>query len=121
MNTKQLEQLTLDLIDLNQTAKKRFEYTKQSSVMADFYQEIKPFVDQVKEVSETWGVVARNCLSSVRPTHIHLSQIDNTIEHMQTVAVQSFIPTASRTRFLNVVNSVDYILKIVLNSCQQSD
>lgn len=113
MQFVKLHSLTKELANLNQVCKERFETVKKTQSEADFYKEIKPFADEVKEKSEAWGIEMRSWLAVNNPKNIHEQQVNQTIENLQSVSIQSFFPTTSRTRFINYVTSIDYILKNV--------
>jgi hypothetical protein len=111
------------LVDLNE---RMFEYTreieskflsvKESGEKGDFFNEVKPFADEVKEVSERWRKEATVWIMNNRPRNLHENQIDSAAEQIEMISVQSFFPETSRTRFINYLQSVRFVLTLLRSS-----
>lgn len=114
MSVGNLLELTTELRQINNHIKNQFEQTNSLQKTADFYNEIKPYVDEVKEKSEQWGRVARQWIMESHPPKIHTNQVKHTVENIQYASIQSFFPTTNRAKFLNYVRSIDFVLTIIL-------
>lgn len=108
------------LVNLNE---RLYEYTRQIehkflSVKAtgekgDFFSQVKPFADEVKEVVDLWKKDATAWIAKNRPRNLHSSQIDSAAEQMEMISVQAFYPETSRTRFINYLQSVRFVLTLL--------
>jgi len=97
------------------TALDIFEKTKETNIEGDFYQEVVPFTNKVKIELDLWYPAVKGWITSVRPHHLHVEQIESVKEQIETIAVQAFFPLTSKTRFYNTVQSAEFVLKSVLN------
>lgn len=88
----------------------RFEKAKDSGVKGDFYQEVKPFADEVKQQIEGWRTDALIWLRNYPQRHIHARQIESTAENLEMVSISAFFPETSRKRFLDHVQSIEFVL-----------
>lgn len=108
------------LINLNE---RLYEYTrdienkflsvKLSGEKGDFLTEVKPFADEVQVISEHWKKEATAWITKNRPRNLHESQIDSAAEQIEMISVQSFFPETSRTRFINYLQSVRFVLTLL--------
>lgn len=111
------------LVDLNE---RMFEYTRQienkylsvreSGEKGDFFKEVKPFADEVQEISERWKKEATAWILKNRPKNLHENQIDSAAEQIEMISVQSFFPETSRTRFINYLQSVRFVITLLRSS-----
>ena len=114
------------LVDLNE---RMFEYTRQieskfltvkeSGVKGDFFKEVKPFADEVQEISERWRKEATIWIMKTRPRNLNENQIDSAAEQIEMISVQSFFPETSRTRFINYLQSVRFVLTLLQSSMEK--
>jgi hypothetical protein len=108
------------LVNLNESL---YEYTRQiedkflsvktSGEKGDFFSQVKPFADEVKEVVDLWKKEATTWIAKNRPRNLHESQIDSAAEQMEMISVQAFFPETSRTRFINYLQSVRFVLTLL--------
>lgn len=111
---KQLEVLTQQLLSIVEETKKQFEKSKETGKEGDFFLEVKPFAELVKKTSEEWILIAAKWVETEKPLFINKKQLESTFEHLENIAIQSFYPTTSRKRFLSSVQTVEYVLKSIL-------
>lgn len=111
------------LIDLNERLSEytrqienKFLSVKETGEKGDFFTEVKPFADEVQEVSERWKKEATAWIVKNRPRNLHESQIDSAAEQIEMISVQSFFPETSRTRFINYLQSVRFVLTLLRSS-----
>ena len=95
-------------------AHKRFELSKQEGVRGDFHTEIKPFADEVKETALQWKEAATKWVNENKPKNLHTNQIETAADYLEVISVQAFFPETSKKRFLDQVQSVDYILQSMI-------
>ncbi|WP_066047661.1 YppE family protein [Robertmurraya korlensis] len=108
------------LVNLNESL---YEYTRQiedkflsvkmSGEKGDFFTQVKPFADEVKEAVDLWKKEASIWIVKNRPKNLHESQIDSAAEQMEMISVQAFYPETSRTRFINYLQSVRFVLTLL--------
>ncbi|MFD1707165.1 YppE family protein [Siminovitchia sediminis] len=116
MEYEQLKDLTCQLLKLNRQAAKVYQRCRETGEKGDFYTQVKPFADQVKELSEKWEQEAMLWVHTVKPDNLFPIQIKNTSENLQMVSVRAFFPDTSFKRFTNHVRSVEFILERVLEN-----
>ncbi|PLR99938.1 DUF1798 domain-containing protein [Bacillus sp. T33-2] len=116
-----LKNLTRDLIEDTKTASTRFEQVKQTREKGDFYTEVKPFADAVKQKNVQWKQAAAVWIREQQPKNLHYRQIETTAENIEMVSIQAFFPETSLKRFINHVQSINYVLKSVLQHLENSE
>ncbi|GIN85703.1 hypothetical protein J6TS2_20890 [Heyndrickxia sporothermodurans] len=121
MSEASLVELTKKLIELNQFAFQTYNQGRESGKQGDFYKEVKPFVDQVKQYCETWLPIAINWVNKIQPKHLHSAQLKNTSENLQMVSVKAYFPDTSLKKFKSHIQSVDYVLKRLLDEMEKNN
>ena len=119
MKEDELYQLTKKLLSFNHELLQKFEETKESGVEGDFYQEIKPFSEQLNESLKIWSERAKQWIRNCRPKNLHVNQIESVVEQLEMISVQAFFPQTSRAHFLNTVHSVEYVLKKLVSEIEK--
>ncbi|PLR77178.1 DUF1798 domain-containing protein [Bacillus sp. V3-13] len=109
-----LYELTSQLLSYVEEASARFQEIKSSGIEADFYGEVKPFADKVKELNDNWKQEAIAWLKETAPKNLHLNQIEATSDHIEVISVQAFFPQTSRKRFIDQLQSVKYVLANIM-------
>lgn len=84
-----------------------------SGEKGDFFTQVKPFADEVKEVVDHWRKESAAWIKENRPKNLHATQIESAAEQMEMISVQAFFPETSRTRFINYLQSVRYVLTVL--------
>ncbi|MBP2241335.1 hypothetical protein J2Z40_001897 [Cytobacillus eiseniae] len=111
---KQFLQLTHTLLTYLETLSNRFVKAKETGEKGDFYEEVKPFADEVKEINDKWQMEAEKWIKTDKPKNIHMQQIDSTYEHVEILSVQAFFPDTSRSRFNSSIVSARYVLNNII-------
>ncbi|AND41196.1 MULTISPECIES: YppE family protein [Cytobacillus] len=106
-----LLQMTEQLLECVEISDSRFKKVKESGEKGDFYNEVKPFADDVKSINERWKEEALEWIGIHKPRNLYPQQIESAAEHIELVSIQAFFPETSKTRFINYVNSAVYVLK----------
>lgn len=102
--------LTKKLLDYMEFISKKYDEVKISGVRGDFFTEVKPFADEVKEINDKWAELAASWIELNRPKNLHVKQIESSTEQIEMLSVQAFFPETSKTRFVNYVQSVRFVL-----------
>jgi hypothetical protein len=110
MDKQKLNSLTKQLLNYCEIILRKYEETRESNQQGDFYKEVKPFSDDVRQTIEQWGREAVEWIKINQPRHIHIQQIQSVSEQIEMLSVQAFFPNTGRARFINTLNSVTYIL-----------
>ncbi|MDM5229435.1 YppE family protein [Cytobacillus sp. NJ13] len=111
---KVLVQMTEQLLEYMEISDGRFKKVKESGEKGDFYNEVKPFADDVKSINDRWKEEALKWIGIHNPRNLYPQQIESAAEHIEMVSIQAFFPETSKTRFINYVNSAEYVLKQLL-------
>ncbi|MEH6908456.1 DUF1798 family protein [Neobacillus drentensis] len=119
MISDEIVQLTEKLLAYNGLFMKYFQEGRETGVKPDFHEVIKPFANEVKEITEQWNRAMKKWLSETNHKHLHLKQIETTSDHINQLSIQSFFPETSKTRFLNTNRTVDYFLLEILKEVKK--
>ncbi|WP_335869676.1 YppE family protein [Bacillus sp. 2205SS5-2] len=107
--------LTEELYHINDDLQQIYLAKRESGEKGDFYLEVKPYADKVKRISDEWGNEALKWISTKHPKYIHPMQIQQTMENFELVSVQAFFPETSFKRFQSYHQSIQFILKSILD------
>ena len=102
--------LTKKLLTYTETAFRTYELTKKAGVRGDFYSEVKPFADGVKDTAKLWKEAATAWVIENKPKNLHALQIQTAADYLEVISVQAFFPETSKKRFMDQIQSVEYIL-----------
>lgn len=115
MKHQRLQQLTEELLAFSRKASDQYnERTKAEGYEVDFYGEVKPFADQLKNIAEEWKPLAAQWVVADRPKYVHANQIDDTFDNLNFIAVFAFQPDTREKRFTEMVKSIEYVLTTML-------
>ena len=105
--------LTQQLITLAEEANSIYDTVRENGEEKDFYLEVKPFADQVKQVCDEWVREMKQAMQKVSFQHLFPSQIEQAAGNLQDVSIQAFFPKTSYKRFKSYVQSVLFTLNQV--------
>ncbi|TDQ41487.1 YppE family protein [Aureibacillus halotolerans] len=114
-NYSELLKLTQRLLHYTAEIKTQYIDVAPFTSEVDFYGDVKPFVDEVTQDIEAWKPLALEWVANEKPMYIHPIQIEKTVENLLMVAVQCFYTKTRKTRFLNTVEAVVYVMANVEN------
>lgn len=120
-NTKELYELTLQLYHYNKEAFDNFHHCRSTGQKGDFYTEVKPFADKVKDCCDKWEPAATIWTIKNKPKNIYPMQIKNTAENVQMVSVRAFFPESSLTKFNSHIQSIEFVLSRLLDELNVSN
>lgn len=89
----------------------RFEKMREEDRSPDFFNEVKPHVNEVDSILDAWVEESGQYIKNNRPKYLHPSQIQAVQEGMKQFVVQSFYKETSKKRFYQSVHAVLYTLK----------
>ncbi|MEK3886064.1 YppE family protein [Bacillus sp. FSL K6-3431] len=115
MGNRALYDLTLQLCNYNKEAFENYHNCRSTGIKGDFYSEVKPFADKVKECRDKWEPEAILWTIKNKPKNLYPLQIKNTGENIEMVSVRAFFPDSSLKKFNSHVQSIDYVLRRLLD------
>ncbi|GER67887.1 hypothetical protein BpJC7_20500 [Weizmannia acidilactici] len=110
MELRHLIDLNRQLIEYTEQLSNIYHEVKETGEEKDFFSEVKPFCDRLKEVIDEWLPLAKVWVAENRPKHLFVLQLEHTAENLQMVSVRAFYPSSSRKMVLDHFQSVKYIL-----------
>lgn len=121
MEKHELYELTLRLSKYNKEAYENYHRCRATGKEGDFYSEVKPFADKVKDCRDQWEPAAVSWTIKNKPKNLYPMQIKNTAENIEMVAVRAYFPKSSLTKFNSHIQSVDFVLSRLLDELNPSD
>lgn len=112
--SEKIIQLTKRLLQYNRSFLEYYQEGREKELTYDFDEVIKPFVDEVKSAAEEWSTEVRQWLKNNPQKHLHLKQVETTIDHIEQMSIQAFFSKTSKSRFLNANRTVDFFLAELL-------
>ncbi|MFJ8355176.1 YppE family protein [Bacillus paramycoides] len=109
---------------LIQSSEKLMQYNDEANVKKrevdeyDFYKDMKPFVDTVDEELELWKGLAYRWIKKERPKYIHVQQIDQVYDNLQTNVLQCFVNKGKGKRFFETHQAISYTLQNIIEQCK---
>ncbi|WJE26402.1 YppE family protein [Bacillus cereus] len=109
---------------LIRSSEKLMQYNDEANVkkreMAeyDFYKDMKPFVDIVDAELEMWKELAYRWIKEERPKYIHVQQIDQVYDNLQTNVLQCFVNKGKGKRFFETHQAISYTLQNIVDQCK---
>ncbi len=79
---------------------------------------MKPFVDMVDEELEKWKELAYTWIKEEKPKYIHVQQIDQVYDNLQTNVLQCFVNKGKGKRFFETHQAVSYTLQNIVEQCK---
>lgn len=116
---KSIHLLTESVIEYIDQIDEFFKEVKQSGEKKDFFEVVKPFADEVKVINDQWKLAAMEWIEETRPKNINMKQIESANEQIEMLSVQAFYPDTSKTRFINYIQSVRFILNSILDELKK--
>ena len=91
----------------------QYSEARETKKMYDFYTEIEPFVNEIEALTGKWKVALEEEISQRTSYFIGERQIDQVVENIQNLSVQSFQHTTSFNRFKSYLQSTKFLLKTI--------
>lgn len=117
----QLIEQSKQLLDECDASISRFYKQRELDASPQFFEQVKPYTDQIQSLLIEWQKNALLWIKENRPKYIHASQIDNVVDAMNQFVVQSFYKETSKKRFIQSVQSVHYTLSFFLRHLKECE
>lgn len=114
MDITTLIQQTQKLLAACEEASERFYKMREEDRSPDFYNEVKPYADEMRDLLRNWQTETYAFIETRQPKYVHKVQIDNALDAMEQFFVQSFYKETSKKRFLQSITAVQYTLDTLL-------
>ncbi|WP_245947361.1 YppE family protein [Bacillus taeanensis] len=113
--TQQLLLYTKQLQQLNKQAYDQYHNrTKHEGYEVNFYEEVKPFADEVLAISNNWKPLAEEWIADAKPKYVYPIQIHDTYENLTIISVTAFQKDTKEKRFNEMIKSIDYVLHAMI-------
>lgn len=119
MYTELIAKTTLLIERCNQSLNRMEDVQREDDYEADFYNEVKPYVDEVMVITDRWMQLANDWIKRENPKHLHPNQIDATHENIQLISIQGFYKDTKSRRFKAMYESVIYILDSIIKKVNE--
>ncbi|MET3575173.1 YppE family protein [Bhargavaea ullalensis] len=116
-----LFQLTVLLLDECAKCRPRHTQMREEDREPDFFQEVKPYADEVHALIARWKEEMARWIAEARPKHVRMPQVENAADMMTQFIVQSFYKGTGKKRFYQSIQSVQYTLKIILEAMKEGE
>lgn len=117
----QLLQHTTKLLLACDEASSRFFEMREQNATPDFYAQVKPYADEMRELLLDWQQLAYQWISDKQPKYMHIQQVDHAVDAMEQFFVQSFYKETSKKRFLQSIDAVKYTLTTLKRYLQEGE
>ncbi|MER2115276.1 MAG: YppE family protein [Solibacillus isronensis] len=117
----QLIDETYQLIEECDACLHRFQEMRRLDKEPDFFNEVKPHVDEVHTRIHEWQQHATNWIKSTYPKNLYVQQIDHAADAMEQFVVQSFFKGTSKKRFIQSIQSAQYTLKLLATKIEEGE
>ncbi|MBM7703315.1 YppE family protein [Metabacillus iocasae] len=107
-------ELTEKLFTYNEEALTRLINVHETEAEADFYNEVKPYVDAFFKELDRWEEATKKWIQQAKPQYIHVNQITSTTENLHNVVLQSFYKETREKRFKQMYQANKYVLESIL-------
>lgn len=114
-----LEQLTDKLRNECSDCLKRHARMRDEDRSPDFFEEVKPHIDEVHLLIDTWKEQCNEWIRLNRPKHVRSQQIDHAVDMMKQFVVQSFYKETGKKRFVQSIQAVHYTLDTLLRAIRE--
>ncbi|GAE34609.1 YppE family protein [Halalkalibacter akibai] len=116
-----LMNLTNELLQLNKEAEMYYLKARGEEGEVDFFGVVKPFAEKVAETRRLWLPLAQAFIQEEKPMHLHPSQLVQTEDNLEIVAIKSFYKETSLKRQMETFKSVEYVLKQLTSALNQEE
>lgn len=114
-----LQVITANLVDACEHAIERFYDMRERNAEPDFFNEVKPYADNMRTQLQIWRELAYEWIIVNQPKYMHKQQIDYAYDAMEQFFVQSFYKATSKKRFIQSVQSTKYTLTTLIRYVEE--
>jgi hypothetical protein len=92
----------------------RFLQMREMEKEANFFDEVKPYADNIHQLLAKWQQAANEFIATEKPKYVHALQIKNAAEQIDQFVVQSFYRTTSKKRLYQSIQAAKYTCETLL-------
>ncbi|QJC96582.1 YppE [Bacillus mojavensis] len=116
-----LLKLTEQMIEAAEKGAARYQEGKENNHSYDFYETIKPAVEENDSLAAHWAEGALEFIKARRPKYVHAEQIETAKDNFLELILQSYVHHIHKKRFKDITESVVYTLQTVKDEIASED
>ncbi|AWM17383.1 YppE family protein [Bacillus inaquosorum] len=121
MQSQTLLEMTEQMIEAAEKGADRYQEGKDSDLSYDFFETIKPAVEENDVLAARWAQGALELIKARRPKYVHREQIETAKDNFQELVLQSYVHHIHKKRFKDIAESVLYTLHAVKDEIARED
>ncbi|QIW80405.1 YppE family protein [Bacillus tequilensis] len=121
MQSQTLLEMTEQMIEAAEKGADRYQEGKKSDHSYDFFETIKPAVEENDDLAVRWAKGALELIEARRPKYVHKEQIETAKDHFLELILQSYVHHIHKKRFKDITESVLYTLHAVKDELTRED
>ncbi|MGG0023755.1 YppE family protein [Bacillus inaquosorum] len=121
MQSQTLLEMTEQMIEAAEKGADRYQEGKDSDLSYDFFETIKPAVEENDVLAARWAQGALDLIKARRPKYVHREQIETAKDNFQELVLQSYVHHIHKKRFKDIAESVLYTLHAVKDEIARED
>ncbi|MGF7532855.1 YppE family protein [Bacillus mexicanus] len=121
MQSQTLLEMTKQMIEAAEKGADRYQEGKDNDHSYDFFDTIKPAVEENDELANSWAQGAFEWIKASRPKYVHKEQIETVKDHFLELVLQSYVHHIHKKRFKDITESVLYTLHAVKDEIERED
>ncbi|ARV43747.1 hypothetical protein BCV50_01475 [Bacillus subtilis] len=121
MQSQTLLEMTEQMIEAAEKGADRYQEGKDSDLSYDFFETIKPAVEENDVLAARWAQGALELIKARHPKYVHREQIETAKDNFQELVLQSYVHHIHKKRFKDITESVLYTLHAVKDEIARED
>ena len=113
--------MTEQMIEAAEKGADRYQEGKDSDLSYDFFETIKPAVEENDDLAARWAQGALELIKARRPKYVHKEQIETVKDNFLELVLQSYVHHIHKKRFKDITESVLYTLHAVKDEIARED
>ena len=116
-----LLKVTEQMIEAAETGAARYQEGKENNHSYDFFETIKPAVEENDSLAAHWAEGTLEFIKARRPKYVHAEQIETAKDNFLELILQSYVHHIHKKRFKDITESVIYTLQTVRDEIASED
>ncbi|MEG7381111.1 YppE family protein [Bacillus subtilis] len=121
MQSQTLLEMTEQMIEAAENGAYRYQEGKDKNLSYDFFETIKPAVEENDDLAARWAQGALELVKARRPKYVHREQIETVKDNFLELVLQSYVHHIHKKRFKDITESVLYTLHAVKDEIARKD
>ncbi|MEG7333016.1 DUF1798 family protein [Bacillus subtilis] len=121
MQSQTLLEMTEQMIEAAENGADRYQEGKDKNLSYDFFETIKPAVEENDDLAARWAQGALELVKARRPKYVHREQIETVKDNFLELVLQSYVHHIHKKRFKDITESVLYTLHAVKDEIARKD